>query len=583
VTADTDVVEGEVREVEEEAVPERGLAVSAPRTSVIVGGTAALAAMSEAEFDKNLASLKLVRERIDKVKLNLMKDGVDYGPPFAGSKKDTLLKPGTETLLRAFGLADSYVIDRHVGHTDEEPELDIVAHARIHIGDTAGPIIAEGVGEANTWEVKHRRRKGERICPECGQPTVIKGKDEYGGGWLCYRRKGGCGAKWGDGDPAIEGQSLEPTDNPDPWDLANTIVKMAKKRALVDGVLTATGSSGLFSQDEDAPGGSGTGGTGASTTPSGAPQGAAGTSGQPRQSGPSGAPGASDEVLPAGVIQAVVSEAPDNSVRMVKSGHTVKRWEGDRAKLELVTKVGNRKHTGMLLGPLAEAAAIAQIKVGEVVRFVGAVVEEIVWQEDKPKKKEVWGTPEAGYLMTDLLVMRDGQWWSVNSAMPTLLPAADATTSTPPSTAPTTSTSASTSSPASTTAPLDPTEDPSTPPGSTTRSGTPSTATTPGATQIGAEAPTRMIGAVGTFGAFAGVLLDPIVFTIKGTTPVAIMRVAEKESGEIISAALGEDIEGQVGTEAAPFINPGEYIGLYGEWKAGGWLVVQTVGRKGPA
>lgn len=39
--------------------------------------------------------------------------------------------------------------------------------------------------------------KVEVVCPECGQfSSVIKGKAEYGGGYLCFKKKGGCGAKW---------------------------------------------------------------------------------------------------------------------------------------------------------------------------------------------------------------------------------------------------------------------------------------------------------------------------------------------------------------------------------------------------
>lgn len=34
-------------------------------------------------------------------------------------------------------------------------------------------------------------------CPECKESkAVIRGKAEYGGGWLCFKKKGGCGAKW---------------------------------------------------------------------------------------------------------------------------------------------------------------------------------------------------------------------------------------------------------------------------------------------------------------------------------------------------------------------------------------------------
>jgi hypothetical protein len=34
-------------------------------------------------------------------------------------------------------------------------------------------------------------------CPVCGVVgAIIKGKPEYGGGWLCFQKKGGCGAKF---------------------------------------------------------------------------------------------------------------------------------------------------------------------------------------------------------------------------------------------------------------------------------------------------------------------------------------------------------------------------------------------------
>jgi hypothetical protein len=40
-------------------------------------------------------------------------------------------------------------------------------------------------------------------------------------------------------------------DNPDPYDLENTLVKMSKKRAHLDAALTGTASSDLFTQDLD--------------------------------------------------------------------------------------------------------------------------------------------------------------------------------------------------------------------------------------------------------------------------------------------------------------------------------------------
>lgn len=246
------------REVEVVDPEPRALAVVPPQpvqTSVIVGGIAALARMSEESFDENIKALALVRDRVDQVKRALMKDNVDYGPPFEGSKKDTLLKPGAETLLRTFGLADSYRIERHVGDGDKTPDLEVVAYCEIHVGDTSGPVVAEGVGSANTFETKHRYRSASaRLCPDCGMANVIKSKPPRKG-WWCGTRDGGCGHSFEDGDKRIEDQQVGKSENPDPWDVANTVLKMAKKRSQVDAVLTATGASSLFTQDEDAPGG----------------------------------------------------------------------------------------------------------------------------------------------------------------------------------------------------------------------------------------------------------------------------------------------------------------------------------------
>jgi hypothetical protein len=46
-------------------------------------------------------------------------------------------------------------------------------------------------------ERQEQARRTGAACPECGVVgAIIKGKEQYGGGWLCYAKKGGCGAKW---------------------------------------------------------------------------------------------------------------------------------------------------------------------------------------------------------------------------------------------------------------------------------------------------------------------------------------------------------------------------------------------------
>jgi hypothetical protein len=50
-------------------------------------------------------------------------------------------------------------------------------------------------------------------CPKCGKEAVIKGAPQYGGGFVCWKKQGGCGAKFGENDPQITAQDL-PTEPP---------------------------------------------------------------------------------------------------------------------------------------------------------------------------------------------------------------------------------------------------------------------------------------------------------------------------------------------------------------------------------
>ena len=107
----------------------------------------------------------------------------------------------------------------------------------------------EGEGSCNSWETKYRYRSADRVCPRCGATAIIKGKAEYGGGWICFNKKGGCGAKYKEDDPAITSQPAGKVPNPDVADVVNTVQKMAQKRSLVAAVLNATNASDWFTQD----------------------------------------------------------------------------------------------------------------------------------------------------------------------------------------------------------------------------------------------------------------------------------------------------------------------------------------------
>ena len=177
-------------------------------------------------------------------------EGEDYGT-IPGTPKPCLLKPGADKLCELYGLADSYeILDKVEEYEAKPPLFDYTIRCTLTRIRTQLPV-ASGVGSCSTYESRYRWRKGVRACPQCGTAAIIKGKDEYGGGWLCWQKKEGCGAKFSDGDAAIEKQNVDRVENEDIIDQKNTVLKMAKKRAKVDATLSATRSSGIFTQDEE--------------------------------------------------------------------------------------------------------------------------------------------------------------------------------------------------------------------------------------------------------------------------------------------------------------------------------------------
>lgn len=185
-----------------------------------------------------------------------MVEGVDYGVIPGTEKKDAkgkdvtpnvLLKPGAEKLTELFRCVARFRILKQV----EDWEKGFFYYQiRVRIVLRGSDlVVAEGFGSCNSRETRYRYRQGSRKCPACGGAFIIKGREEYGGGWLCFAKKGGCGAKFGDGDKTIEDQEVGRIENPDIADQVNTILKIAKKRAHVDGAITLARCSDLFTQD----------------------------------------------------------------------------------------------------------------------------------------------------------------------------------------------------------------------------------------------------------------------------------------------------------------------------------------------
>ncbi|MEN6537950.1 MAG: hypothetical protein ABFD60_07970 [Bryobacteraceae bacterium] len=187
-----------------------------------------------------IAQVKLVQDVMHAV----MRSDEHYGT-IPGTKKPSLYKAGAEKLGMTFRLSPEFIItekELSAGHREYAITCKLSSIQ-------TGSFIAAGVGTCSTMETKYRYRDSKRKCPACGQEAIIKGKDDWGGGWVCYKKQGGCNAKYADGDKAIEGQTVGRIENPDIADTYNTVLKMAKKRAHVDAILTATAASDIFTQD----------------------------------------------------------------------------------------------------------------------------------------------------------------------------------------------------------------------------------------------------------------------------------------------------------------------------------------------
>ena len=190
----------------------------------------------ELSIDSLIAQVAKVQEAMKAV----MRSGEHYGV-IPGTEKPTLLKPGAEKLCLLFRLDPQYKLTR-TEHDDGHLEYEGIC-TLYHI--PTGQRVGSGGGFCSSRESKYRYRRGTHTCPTCGEETIIKGKAEYGGGWLCWRKKGGCGGKFNDDEFGEIGM----VENSDIADVFNTVLKMSKKRAMVDAALTATAASDIFTQD----------------------------------------------------------------------------------------------------------------------------------------------------------------------------------------------------------------------------------------------------------------------------------------------------------------------------------------------
>ena len=177
----------------------------------------------------DMVSFKQTMQKINQwqnlVQSNLKKDK-DYGI-IPGTSKPTLYKPGAEKIVMLGKLRSTFdILDETKDYEKEFFQFEV--RWNLWAGEN---LICQGVGLCSSKEDKYRYR----WVSEKKLPNNIKKEN------LLWKEKDGKYGKY----------KVYRIENEDICSIANTILKMAKKRALIDAALLVGSLSELFTQDDE--------------------------------------------------------------------------------------------------------------------------------------------------------------------------------------------------------------------------------------------------------------------------------------------------------------------------------------------
>jgi len=175
----------------------------------------------------SIPQVKAQVNAIQDVLNNVMIQDTHYGTIAGCGSGKVLLKPGAEKILATFQIGAEIIIEDLFDGYDYRYRI-ICRGFHIPTGNTVG----YGAGECSSAEKKYSWR--EAVCGEEFEETTEDRRQKY----------------WKKGYREEEATCIKQV-RQNPADLANTVLKMAKKRAMVDLCLTATACSDIFEQDID--------------------------------------------------------------------------------------------------------------------------------------------------------------------------------------------------------------------------------------------------------------------------------------------------------------------------------------------
>ena len=182
---------------------------------------------------------------------SVMEDGVHYGKIPGCGEKPALLKPGAEKIGLMFRLG-AYFDPQYIDLTGGHREIKVICTLKSILN---GETIGQGVGSCSTMESKYRYAGSELELTNIPVPKEFwKDRDINILAELSGFPAKMISTKKDEKNQWVIALKGEKSERKDLADVYNTVLKMAKKRAHVDAIITATAAGDIFTQDiEDMP------------------------------------------------------------------------------------------------------------------------------------------------------------------------------------------------------------------------------------------------------------------------------------------------------------------------------------------
>jgi hypothetical protein len=181
--------------------------------------------------ERSISEVSSQVQKIQDLMRTIMKKGEHYGEIPGCGNKPTLLKPGAEKICFVFRLIPTFQITmRDLPNAHREYEVTCTL-------EHEGRVVGQGLGCCSTMESKYRFRSENTQKPVPAEYWNNRDTSLLGGPTFKTKKIDG---KW---------YIFQQVEYDNPADYYNTCLKISKKRAFVDGVITVTAAGDIMTQD----------------------------------------------------------------------------------------------------------------------------------------------------------------------------------------------------------------------------------------------------------------------------------------------------------------------------------------------